>query len=153
MTDAKEIGVSTRRAETADAAALADLMTQLGYPTRTSEMEMRMEGIFADRNYGTFVAVSEGKVCGMIGTRISCSYEHNNPGGAILALVISENMRGRGVGQALIGAAENDFAQRNIRRVAVYSHFRRTDAHEFYEKLGYTKNGFRLIKELPMSAD
>jgi|ERR1700724_3594736 ribosomal protein S18 acetylase RimI-like enzyme len=151
MADAKEVAI--RPAETADAAALAELMTQLGYPTRTSEMEMRMETICADKNYATFVAVSEGQVCGMIGTRISYSFEHNSPGGAILALVVSEKVRGRGVGHGLITAAENDFAQRNIRRVAVYTHFRRTEAHEFYEKLGYTKNGFRLVKELPIPAD
>ena len=153
MTDVKNVDIAVRRAETGDAVALADLMTQLGYPTRASEMEMRMEAIFADKNYATFVALSEGKICGMIGTRISHSYEHNSPGGAILALVVSENMRGRGVGEALIKAAENCFAQKNIRRVAVYTHFRRTEAHEFYEKVGYTKNGFRLVKELPMPAD
>jgi ribosomal protein S18 acetylase RimI-like enzyme len=153
MTDAKNIDVAVRPAEVGDAAALADLMTQLGYPTRESEMEMRMETIFAEKNYATFVALSEGKVCGMIGTRTSYSYEHNSPGGAILALVVSEKMRGRRIGEALINAAESDFAQRNIRRVAVYTHFRRTEAHEFYEKLGYTKNGFRLVKELPMAAD
>jgi GNAT superfamily N-acetyltransferase len=151
MADAKEVAI--RPAEIADAAALAELMTQLGYPTRTSEMEMRMETICADKNYATFVAVSEGQVSGMIGTRISYSFEHNSPGGAILALVVSEKVRGRGVGHGLITAAENDFAQRNIRRVAVYTHFRRTEAHEFYEKLGYTKNGFRLVKELPIPAD
>jgi GNAT superfamily N-acetyltransferase len=151
MADAKEVAI--RPAEIADAAALAELMTQLGYPTRTSEMEMRMETICADKNYATFVAVSEGQVSGMIGTRISYSFEHNSPGGAILALVVSEKIRGHGVGHELIAAAENDFAQRNIRRVAVYTHFRRSDAHEFYEKLGYTKNGFRLVKELPIPAD
>lgn len=153
MAEAKEIDLAVRRAEVGDAAALADLMTQLGYPTRTSEMEMRMEGIRADKNYATFVAVSGGKVCGMIGTRTSYSYEHNSPGAAILALVVSDKMRGRGVGRALMMAMEHDLAQKNIRRVAVYTHFRRTDAHEFYEKVGYTKNGFRLIKELPMPAD
>ena len=153
MAEAEAIDLAVRRAEVGDAAALADLMTQLGYPTRTSEMEMRMEGISADKNYATFVAVSGGKVCGMIGTRTSYSYEHNSPGAAILALVVSDNMRGRGVGRALMTAMEHDLAQKNIRRVAVYTHFRRTDAHEFYEKVGYTKNGFRLIKELPMPAD
>jgi len=151
MTEQTE--VSVRGAEIGDAAALAHLMTQLGYPTRTSEMEMRMEAVCADRNYLTFVAVSDGKICGMIGVRISYSYEHNNPGGAILALIVSDAMRGRGVGHALIAAAEEELTERNIRRLAVYTHFRRTDAHEFYEKLGYTKNGFRFVKELPASAD
>jgi GNAT superfamily N-acetyltransferase len=153
MSDPKDTDVAIRRSEVADAAELADLMTQLGYPTRTSEMEMRMEAIRADKNYATFVAVSEGKVSGMIGTSARYTYEHNGPSAAIMVLVVSDKVRGRGVGRALIRAAEDDLAQRNIRRVAVYSHFRRTEAHEFYEKLGYTKNGFRLVKELPMPAD
>jgi ribosomal protein S18 acetylase RimI-like enzyme len=153
MSDAKDVDVSVRAVEAADMEALADLMTQLGYETRTSEMQMRMETILANKNFATFVAVSEGKVCGMIGTQTGYSYEHNNPGGRILALVVSEKMRGRGVGEALIAAAEKDLAQKNINRVAVNTHFRRTQAHEFYEKLGYEKNGFRLVKELPMPAD
>ena len=153
MSDAKNVDVAVRAVEAADVEALADLMTQLGYETRASEMQMRMETILANKNYATLVAVSGGKVCGMIGTFTCYSYEHNNPGGRILALVVSEKMRGRGVGEALIAAAERDLAQKNITRVAVDTHFRRTQAHEFYEKLGYEKNGFRLVKELPMPAD
>src|SRR5262249_23746865 len=148
-----DIDITTRAPEAVDMEALADLMTQLGYETRTSEMEMRMEAISANKNYATFVAVSGGKVCGMIGTATRYTYEHNSPSAAILALIVSETMRGRGVGEALIAVAENDLAKKNIRRLAVYTHFRRARAHEFYERLGYTKNGFRLIKELPMSAD
>jgi len=153
MPDPNDVDLMVRPFEAKDGEALADLMTQLGYETRASEMQMRMEAILADKHYATFVAVSGGKVCGMIGTFTCYSYEHNSPGGRILALVVSENMRGRGVGHALIAAAEKDLAQKNIRRVAVNTHFKRNDAHEFYEKVGYTKNGFRFVKELPMPAD
>ncbi|SRR5258708_25109207 len=148
-----DVDLTIRAPEAGDREALADLMTQLGYETRASEMEMRMETILANKNYATFVAVSEGKVCGMIGTYTCYTYEHNSPSARILALVVSDKMRGHGVGQALIAAAEKDLAQKNIRRVAVNTRFDRTRAHEFYEKLGYTKNGFRLVKELPMPAD
>ncbi len=153
MPDSNDVDLTIRAAEAADAEALADLMTQLGYETRTSEMQMRMEAILSNKNYATFVAVNEGKVCGMIGTFTCYTYEHNSPSARILALVVLEEMRGRGVGQALIAAAERDLAQRNIRRVAVDARFERKEAHEFYEKLGYTRNGFRFVKELPMPAD
>ena len=133
--------------------ALADLITQLGYETRTSEMQMRMETILANKNYATFVAVSKGKVCGMVGTFTRYTYEHNSPSANIIALVVSKEMRGRGIGHALIAAAETNLAERNIRRVAVLTRFERKEAHVFYEKLGYTKNGFRFLKELPMPAD
>ena len=153
MPDAKNVDVTIRAAEAADAEALADLMTQLGYETRASEMQMRMEAIRADRHYATFVAVSKGKVYGMIGTFTCYSYEHNSPSGRVLALVVSDEMRGRGVGSALIVAAEKDLARKNISRVAVNTRFERKEAHDFYEKAGYKRNGFRFVKELPMPAD
>jgi N-acetylglutamate synthase-like GNAT family acetyltransferase len=153
MPDSNDVDVTIRAAEAADIDALADLMTQLGYETRASEMQMRMEAILADKHYVTFVAVSKGKVCGMIGTFTCYSYEHNSPSGRILVLVVSEKMRGRGVGHALVAAAEKDLAQKNISRIAVNTRFERKEAHEFYEKAGYKRNGFRFVKELPLPAD
>jgi ribosomal protein S18 acetylase RimI-like enzyme len=153
MAKDQDVDLTVRPVEAKDIDALADLMTQLGYETRVSEMQMRMETILANKNYATFVAISDGKVCGMIGTFTCYTYEHNSPSGRILALVVSEKMRGKEIGRALIAAAEKDLAQKNIKRVAVNARFERTGAHEFYEKLGYKKNGFRLVKELPLPAD
>ena len=81
-----------------DAAALAQLMRELGYETTESEMQMRLERIAADKRYRTFVAARDSKVCRMIGTLTCPSYEHNDPGGRILALAISGPMRRRGIG-------------------------------------------------------
>src|SRR5437868_11904740 len=140
MPDSKDVDVMIRAAEAADVEALAELMIQLGYETRASEMQMRMEAILANKNYATLVAVSKGKVCGMIGTFTCYTYEHNSPSGRILALVVSDKMRGRGVGHALIAAGEKNLAQKNIRRIAVNTRFERKEAHEFYEKAGYARN-------------
>ena len=131
-----------------DAAALAQLMCELGYETTESEMQMRMERIATDQRYRTFVAVRDGKVCGMIGTLTSLSYEHNDPSGRILALAVLSAMRRHGIGRALIATAEKDFAERGIRRIALNTRLTRKDAHKFYESLGYERNGFRLTKEL-----
>jgi ribosomal protein S18 acetylase RimI-like enzyme len=133
-----------------DAAALAELMCELGYETTQLEMQTRMERIAADERYRTFVAVRDGKVCGMIGTLTCPSYEHNDPGGRILALATSSAMRRRGTGRALIAAAEEDFAQRGIKRVALNTRLAREDAHKFYESLGYERNGWRFVKQLSM---
>jgi len=40
MPDSKDVDVTIRAAEAADVEALADLMTQLGYETRASEMQI-----------------------------------------------------------------------------------------------------------------
>ncbi len=145
--------LAIRRTELSDAASLAGLMTELGYETRTAEMEMRLESIVSNPDYQTLVAVRGGKVCGMIGSVVQHSYEHNDVGARILALVVAEEMRGLGVGRELVRAAENDFMARNISRVAVNTRLDRKRAHDFYERLGYVRNGFRFVKDLPVLAD
>jgi ribosomal protein S18 acetylase RimI-like enzyme len=102
----------------------------------------------ADERFRTFVAVLDGKVCGMIGTLTCPSYEHNDPGGRILALATVSMMRRRGIGRALVATAEKDFALRGIRRVALNTQCAREDAHKFYESLGYERNGWRFVKQL-----
>jgi GNAT superfamily N-acetyltransferase len=131
-----------------DAAGLAQLMCELGYETPKSEMQTRLERIVLDERCRTFVAVHDSEVCGMIGTVTYSSYEHNDLGGRILALVTLRTMRRHGIGRALIATAEKDFAQRGILRIALNTRLAREDAHKFYESLGYERNGFRFTKDL-----
>jgi ribosomal protein S18 acetylase RimI-like enzyme len=140
--------LTIRAAEINDAAALAQLMCELGYETTKSDMQMRLDRIVTDERYHTFVAVHDGKVCGMIGTVTSLTYEHNDTSGRILALAILSTMRRRGIGRALIATAENDFAQRGIRCIALNTQLAREDAHKFYESLGYERNGWRFVKQV-----
>jgi ribosomal protein S18 acetylase RimI-like enzyme len=140
--------LTIRAAEMHDAGALAELMCELGYETTEVEMLMRMERIAADEHYRTFVAVHDGQVCGMIGTLTSLSYEHNDTGGRILALATLSTMRRRGIGRALVAAAEKDFAKRGVTRVALNTRLTREDAHKFYESLGYERTGFRFTRDL-----
>jgi GNAT superfamily N-acetyltransferase len=141
--------LTIRAAEMTDAAGLARLMCELGYETTKSEMHIRMERIAADERYRTFVAIHDGGVCGMIGTITFSSYEHNDCGGRILALAVLSTMRRRGIGRSLVVTAEADFVQRGIRRVALNTLLSRQDAHEFYESLGYERNGWRFVRQLP----
>jgi ribosomal protein S18 acetylase RimI-like enzyme len=146
-----DTGCSIRDAELNDASELAVLMCELGYETKRTEMETRLKLILSNPAYKTFVATVDGCVCGMIGTLTSSSYEHNDAGGRILALVTLSGARRRGIGRALIAAAERDFVQKGIRRVALDTRLTREDAHRFYESLGYERNGWRFVKQLPAS--
>ena len=137
-----------RHAEQSDAAALAELMTELGYPTTAKEMSARLMSILDDANFATFVAINSEKVCGMIGLFTHRTYEHDDISGRILALVVSEKMREQRVGRLLVEAAEQFFLARKIRRVAVYTRLEREGAHRFYEAVGFGRNGFRFVKEL-----
>ena len=139
-----------RDAELDDAAELAVLMCELGYETKRTEMETRLKLILSNPGYKTFVATMDGCICGMIGTLTYPSYEHNDASGRILALVTASTARRRGIGRALIATVEKDFAQRGIRRVSLDTRLTREDAHTFYESLGYERNGWRFVKQLPM---
>ena len=140
-----------RDAKLTDAPALAALMCELGYETTPAEMRRRLKSILCDVRYRTFLAEVDGKVCGMIGTLAHPSYEHDNPSGRILALVTLTTARRRGVGRALIASAEKAFAQKAVTRVSLDTRFARKDAHQFYESLGYKRNGWRFVKQLPVS--
>ena len=144
-----DTGCRIRDAESGDAAELAVLMCELGYETRREEMESRLKSILCNPAYRTFVATADGFVCGMIGTFTYASYEHNDASGRILAVITSSATRRRGIGRALIAAAEKDFAQRGITRIALDTRLSREDAHRFYESLGYERNGWRFVKQLP----
>jgi GNAT superfamily N-acetyltransferase len=60
-------------------------------------------------------------------------------------------MRRHGIGRVLIATAEKDFTQRGIRRIALNTQLIRDDAHKFYESLGYERNGWRFVKQLPVN--
>ena len=140
-----------RDAKLTDASALAALVCELGYKTTPAEMRRRLRSILDDVNYRTLVAEVDGKVCGMIGTLAYASYEHNGPSGRILAVVTLANARRRGIGRALIASAEKAFAQKAVTRVSLDTRLTRKDAHQFYESLGYERNGWRFVKQLSVS--
>ena len=137
-----------RDAKLTDAPAL---VCELGYKTTPAEMRRRLKSILDDVNYRTLVAEVDGKVCGMIGTLAYASYEHNDPSGRILAVVTLANARRREIGRALIASAEKAFVQKAVTRVSLDTRLTRKDAHQFYESLGYERNGWRFVKQLSVS--
>ncbi len=132
--------ITIRDVKLSDASSLAALMCELGYETTNAEMRQRLKPILRDARFRTFVAE--------IGTLTHPSYEHNNPPGKIIALVVSKKQRRGGIGRALITAAEKDFANRKVTRVSLTTRFSREEAHRFYEAHGYSRTGFRFVKNL-----
>ncbi len=146
------VEVFVREAGIDDSPSLAMLMSELGYETSPAEMEQRMRTVLNNPDYATFLAEVAGRICGLIGTAVHPSLEHNDPSGRIIALVVSSQGRRRGIGKALIKAAENHFENKGISRISLTTRFTRTDAHLFYEALGYRRNGWRFVKEKPGSS-
>jgi hypothetical protein len=77
---------ATRPATLYDSEQIARLVSSLGYPTSSSEMQKRLESILSDQHYATLVACDAEQIVGFIGTRVGPLYESNDKYGQIMAL-------------------------------------------------------------------
>ncbi|WP_019910864.1 GNAT family N-acetyltransferase [Paenibacillus sp. HW567] len=68
------------------------------------------------------------------------------PFAVIERVVTAPETRGKGYGAALMRHAEETAAARGALKVMLSSAMRRTEAHRFYERLGYDGDGSRLFK-------
>jgi aminoglycoside 6'-N-acetyltransferase I len=138
--------VLVRHAILADADALADLVTQLGYPASPEAMRTRLAHILPRHDYVTLMGIVDEAVAGFIGVTVRPSYTADELQGQIIALAVASSFRRRGVGRALVEAAEALLSERGATAVVVTIANRRSDAHAFYERLGYVFTGRRYRK-------
>lgn len=136
-----------RPARAADAPTLERLIAQLGYEAPAAQIVARFETVAAAGN-DTLVAERGGAVVGCLTTSIMHVIHRPAPVGRISMMVVAEDLRGQGIGAALVREAEARLAERGCYMVEVTSNLRRADAHRFYEKLGYERTSVRLAKEL-----
>jgi GNAT superfamily N-acetyltransferase len=127
-----------RPAHRADASAVNELLVQLGYPQDGQEATAnRIQSWTEDPSSAAYVAEAGDDLLGVIAVHICPFFEQEGSWGRIVALVVFNRARGRGVGSQLVAAAESFAASRGCLQVEVTSADRRQDAHEFYRRCGY----------------
>ncbi len=136
-----------RQARAEDAAALASLISQLGYRVSAEQAAERLATMEAEGRV-VLVAELDGEVIGCLSTSVMRVLHRPAPVGRISMMVVDEALRSRGIGAVLVRGAEDTLAKQGCYMVEVTSHVRRTEAHRFYEQLGYEKTSVRLAKEL-----
>lgn len=94
------------------------------------------------------VAERDGAVIGCLSMSLMRVLHRPAPVGRISMMVVDEASRSRGIGAQLVRAAEQALAGQGCYMVEVTSNVRRTEAHRFYEKLGYEKTSVRLARTL-----
>jgi GNAT superfamily N-acetyltransferase len=141
------VAPTIRDAAAADAAAMAALLTQLGYPSDPDAVEGRLERL---RVVGDRVVVAEldGAVVGLAHLQVTPAIERDRPAARLGALVVDEQQRGRGVGRALVEAVEAEARLRGCEVLYPTTAERRDDAHGFYERLGLEHTGRRYGRTL-----
>ncbi|HKE33690.1 MAG TPA: GNAT family N-acetyltransferase [Candidatus Acidoferrum sp.] len=136
-----------RPAKMGDAARLADLSTQLGYPATPAQIRQRLRAIRPAVQHALFVA--ETKDAGVIGW-IHVSRQpllEVDIRGEINGLVVAEGHRSLGAGARLLSAAEDWARKHGCKGMSVRSNVIRERAHQFYERNGFehykTQKSFR----------
>ena len=132
-----EANIRIRVARAGDAVALADLCTQLGYPSTPAEVAARLEHILGDPDHVVFVAdLTEGGVAGFVHGFSGIALE-TGPRAEILGLVADAGRRGQGIGRRLVAEVERWAQSKGHNALTVRCNVVRTAAHGFYDGLGF----------------
>jgi GNAT superfamily N-acetyltransferase len=142
--------MTIRPARLSDAAIIAELATQLGYPTRPEEAEPRLRDVTSRPENAILVAESEGMVMGWIHVAASHHVE-TECFAAILALVVDQEHRSGGIGALLVEAAEDWGAKNGFATLRVRSNVVRERTHAFYERLGFERVKSQVVFARPIS--
>jgi GNAT superfamily N-acetyltransferase len=137
--------VEVRPARDDDAPALAPLLAHLGYPADAAALPARLARL-RDRGDEAFVAELDGRVVGLATAHSRAVLHVERPVAQLTALVVPPELRGRGVGRALVDVVQRWARDRGADRLVVTTALHRADAPLFYERLGFEHTGRRYVR-------
>jgi GNAT superfamily N-acetyltransferase len=129
-------GTILRPAVPSDAARIAALFTDEGYPVAPSTISARLAR-FSDEASRVIVADNDGTVIGFVACHAIPRFEHDDMAVRILALVVDPGARERGVGRRLVAEVERLADGLGAAFVEVTAGHHRPDARRLYESMGY----------------
>ncbi|MCL1635046.1 GNAT family N-acetyltransferase [Luteimonas sp. SX5] len=127
-----------RNATPQDAAEIARLSAQLGYPASPETFAARLQKLLESPRHAVLVAAEGTRLSGFVATEQRMSLELGERV-EIVALVVDAGARRTGVGKALVAAAEQWAIDIGTPDVFLRSNILRQESHPFYESLGYTR--------------
>lgn len=132
-----------------DAAAVANLLQQLGYEGAENFLPGKIRSLMTDPDEYCLVAEeTNGQVIGFISIHIIPQIALKGDFARISYFSVDEHFRSRGVGKLLEEHCERIARERNCDRIELHSHSRREDAHRFYDRQGYVESPKYLVKKL-----
>jgi PhnO protein len=134
--------IRIRQATSSDSAALSRLIGQLSYRADEADVAERLAQMQVEGR-PVLIAELNGRIAGCLSTSVMQVLHRPKPVGRISMMVVDEALRGQGIGKALVRAAERALADRGCGLIEVTSNLARTEAHGFYEKLGFERTSLR----------
>jgi ribosomal protein S18 acetylase RimI-like enzyme len=140
--------VMVRDARASDAAAIAGLLGELGYPAEAVAVRRRLKRLRRSHGGRALVAAANGCVLGVVGLYTIPLLHRDHSLCRILALCVGADFARRGVGTKLMHAAESVARRAGCHRVELTTAPERATAHKFYRSLGYQQASVRFAKTL-----
>jgi N-acetylglutamate synthase-like GNAT family acetyltransferase len=140
-----------RKARIGDAAGIAELLAQLGYPADEAAVRRRLERLARSQADATWVAEADGEVVGLVGIHVSQVLAYDGDAAKVSEIVVDHRYRRRGIGARLMEVAEHEARRRGCVVLFLTTAERRDDAHAFYRSLGFEETGRRFAKSLDQS--
>jgi len=140
-----------RKAIANDAAQIAALLGELGYPASAQSVKNRLINLSSNNGDVVFVADYGGEITGFLSLHVIPLLHIDGRWGRITALSVGSRFRRHGVGRRLVSAAENFAWENGCVRIEVTSGNQRSDAHAFYKAAGYglDDHSHRFLKSQP----
>jgi ribosomal protein S18 acetylase RimI-like enzyme len=136
-----------RAADSVDGEAVAALLAELGFPAEPDSVADRIQRL-ARLGQPPLLAKRGEEVAGCLTWHVTEVLHRPRPVGRITMLVVAASARRRGIGAALVKAAEAKLAQRGCGLVEVTSNEKLRSAHAFYKSLGYERTSYRFARPL-----
>ena len=130
--------ITIREMTADDAKAVNILSKQLGYPLSIEQTLQNIHAILESKDHTAFVAEYENKIVGWIGAAQAIMIEVM-PHCEINGLVIDEHHRGMRIGKLLIERVKHWAKEKGNDKIGLRCNVKRTEAHLFYEHLGFTE--------------
>lgn len=144
--------VSIRTAGLADLPLVIPLLSLLDRPG-TPPMERDEAANLLARmasypDYRLFIAELNGQVVGTYSLLIMDNLGHRgSPIGIVECVSVAEGRRGQGIGRQLMHHAMGECRAKGCYKLALSSNVARTDAHAFYDSLGFKRHGISFVVE------
>lgn len=143
--------ITIRQAREEDVAAIVALLAadDIGGHGDTTDETARADYLDAFRTLQQtphetlYVAECDGEIVGTFQTLLTTTLTGRGGTSMIIEAVQTRaDMRGRGIGGQMIGFCLEEARRLGLRQVQLTSNAARTDAHRFYERLGFAKSHF-----------
>jgi len=137
-----------RKAKLDDWKQISSLLNQLDYPNTEKFIKDKLETLLLDNNEELVVYEENQEVIAFISIHFIPQIAVKGDFARISYFAVDSSIRSKGIGRMLEEYCTELATKRKCDRIEVHCHSRRTDAHRFYERQGFTESPKYFIKLL-----